>query len=206
MIIQIGLLIAALALWAVVHSLTAGPRAKLAFRKRFGDRAYHGLYRLLYNLFSLVTFLLVMVALAAVVPDRLLYSVPMPYRWLNFGVQGIGIAGLAYSLWQTDVFSFLGVRQFVRYIRGETIVEPPAQFITTGTYGLVRHPLYLFSMLFLWANPDMTLQSLVLYVYVSLYFYIGSIYEERRLSVEFGDAYLAYRKQVPAFLPLRLPG
>jgi protein-S-isoprenylcysteine O-methyltransferase Ste14 len=205
MILQLGLLVAVFFVWAFVHSLTAGPRAKQAFRARFGDRAYHGLYRLLYNLFSLITFLLVMVVLAAIVPDRLLYSVPLPYRLINFAIQGIGIAGLLYSLWQTDVLSFAGVRQLWRYVRDEEIVEPPAQFITTGTYGLVRHPLYLFSMLFLWANPDMTLQSLVLYIYASIYFYVGSLYEERRLAAEFGDAYTAYSQRVPSFLPFRLP-
>ncbi|MEZ4517569.1 MAG: isoprenylcysteine carboxylmethyltransferase family protein [Chloroflexota bacterium] len=206
MIVQIGLLIVALFIWALVHSLTAGRRAKHAFRERFGDRAYEGLYRLLYNLFSLATFLLVMVALAAVVPNRLLYSVPMPYRLINFALQGIGLVGLAYALWQTDIFSFAGVRQFWRYLTGEEIVEAQPRFITTGAYGVVRHPLYLFSLLFLWANPDMTLQSLVLYLYVTIYFYIGSIYEERRLAAVFGDAYATYRDRVPRFLPVRLPG
>jgi protein-S-isoprenylcysteine O-methyltransferase Ste14 len=202
MAVQIALLILVFVVWAVVHSLTAGPRAKDRFRKQFGDRAYHGWYRLLYNVFSLITFLAVMALLAAIVPDRLLYSVPMPYRLINFALQGVGVAGLAYALWQTDILSFAGVRQFVRYLRGEAVVEPPAQFITTGTYGLVRHPLYLFSMIFLWANPDMTLQSLVLYLYVTAYFYVGSLYEERRLAAEFGEAYAAYRQQVPSFLPL----
>lgn len=191
--------------WALVHSLTAGPRAKQAFGERFGDRAFHGLYRLLYNIFSLITFLLIMTLLAAIVPDRLLYSIPMPYRLINYGAQAIGGLGLVYALWQTDVLSFAGIRQFIRYVSGAVIVEPPARFITTGTYGLVRHPLYLFSMLFLWAKPDMTLQSLVLYVYVTVYFYLGSLHEERRLATEFGDAYTAYKQRVPSFLPFRLP-
>lgn len=205
MVLQITLLIGIFFVWALVHSLTAGPRAKAAFRARFGDRAYHGLYRLLYNIVSLVTFLAVLAALAVAVPDRLLYSIPMPYRLINFALQGMGAAGLGYSLWQTDVLRFAGVRQFTRYLRGEDVVESPSQFVTTGAYSLVRHPLYLFSMIFLWANPDMTLQSLVLYIYITFYFYVGSLYEERRLAAEFGEAYNDYCQRVPAFLPFRLP-
>lgn len=206
MVLQITLLIVVFLVWALVHSLTAGSRVKGAFRARFGDRAYHGLYRLLYNIVSLMTFAAVLVVLGAIVPARPLYSIPMPYRLINYVLQIVGLVGLVVALWQTDVLSFAGVRQLARYLRGEDVVEPPAQFITTGTYGLVRHPLYLFSMLFLWANPDMTLRSLVLYVYVTLYFTIGSLYEERRLAAEFGPAYDDYRRRVPGFLPFRLPG
>ncbi len=192
-------------MWAVVHSLTAGSRAKAAFRRQFGERAYEGLYRGLYNLFSLATFLVVLYAIAVAIPDRLLYSVPMPWRLLNFAAQGIGVAGLAYSLFRTGVFEFLGLSQLVRFIQGEPHPEQPAAFISTGTYGIVRHPLYFFSMLFLWANPDMTLQSLVLYVLITIYFVIGSLHEERRLTAEFGDAYLAYKERVPYMLPVKLP-
>lgn len=196
----------AFTLWAVVHSLTAGGRAKAAFRRRFGERAYQGLYRGLYNLFSLLTFVVVLYAIAVSIPDRLLYSVPMPYRLLNYVAQGVGIIGLAYSIYRTGIFEFLGLSQLLRYLQGEPQPEQPAAFISTGTYGLVRHPLYFFSMLFLWANPDMTLQSLVLYVLITIYFVIGSLHEEKRLTAEFGEAYLTYKEQVPYMLPVKVPG
>lgn len=196
----------AFTLWAIVHSLTAGSRAKAAFRRQFGERAYQGLYRGLYNLFSLASFLVVLYAIAVAVPDRLLYSVPMPYRLLNFAAQGLGLAGLAYSLYRTGIFEFLGLSQIVRYVQGEPQPERPSTFIASGTYGLVRHPLYFFSMLFLWANPDMTLQSLVLYVLITVYFIVGSLHEEHRLAAEFGDAYLAYKERVPYMVPIKFPG
>lgn len=195
----------AFTLWAIVHSLTAGTRAKAAFRRRFGERAYQGLYRGLYNLFSLASFLVVLYAIAVALPDRLLYSVPMPYRVLNIAAQAIGLVGLAYALYRTGIFEFLGLSQLVRFVQGDPQPERPATFISTGAYGLVRHPLYFFSMLFLWANPDMTLQSLVLYGLITIYFVVGSVHEERRLAAEFGDAYLTYKEQVPYMLPIKLP-
>ena len=55
----------------------------------------------------------------------------------------------------------------------------------------------------LWLSPVMTLNLLVTYLLISLYFYIGSIYEERRLLAEFGAAYQAYRRCVPRLIPWR---
>lgn len=192
-------------IWAVVHSLTAGSRFKGFFRQQFGERAYQGTYRLIYNLFSAVTLIPVFYLLAVKIPNQVLWSVPPPYQWLNLAVQILALAGLAFSLWQTDIWSFAGLRQFVRYLRGDEQPDPPARFVEGGTYALVRHPLYFFSLVYLWARPVMTLSSLALCLWVTIYFLIGSIYEERRLIREFGDEYLAYRQRVPRLLPLRLP-
>jgi protein-S-isoprenylcysteine O-methyltransferase Ste14 len=68
----------------------------------------------------------------------------------------------------------------------------------------VRHPLYFFSLLFIWLNPQMTLASLLFNLLATLYFWVGSIYEERRLTAEFGEAYKAYRREVPRLLPTRI--
>lgn len=198
-------LLLALVIWAIVHSLTAGSRFKTFVRRHLGERAYQATYRLAYNFFSAATLLPVFYLLATALPNQVLWSVPAPYRWLNLAAQGIALAGLALSLWQTDVWSFVGLRQFGRYLRGETLPDPPARFVTSGTYALVRHPLYLFSLLYLWARPEMTLSSLALCLWVTAYFLIGSIYEERRLIREFGEEYQLYRERVPRLLPVRLP-
>lgn len=196
-------LLLAFIVWAVVHSLTAGTRAKTFYRRMFGERAYQGTYRLVYNLFSGLTLLPIFYLLATRLPDQVVWSIGMPFRLINYTVQLVGALGLVVALVQTDVWQFLGIRQLVRFLRGHPEPETPAAFIATGAYGLVRHPLYLFSLLFLWANPVMTLTSLAVNLWVTIYFYIGSIYEERRLMSEFGDAYRHYQADVPRLLPLR---
>jgi protein-S-isoprenylcysteine O-methyltransferase Ste14 len=40
---------------------------------------------------------------------------------------------------------------------------------------------------------------------VTLYIYLGSIHEERRLVREFGRAYQEYQRQVPRLLPFWPP-
>jgi protein-S-isoprenylcysteine O-methyltransferase Ste14 len=40
---------------------------------------------------------------------------------------------------------------------------------------------------------------------LSVYLYVGTFFEERRLVREFGDDYRAYQRQVPRLIPWRGP-
>ena len=69
--------------------------------------------------------------------------------------------------------------------------------VTSGVYGLVRHPMYLAGMLIFLFEPAMTVNSLSLRVPATLYFLFGTFIEELRFLHDFGDAYRAYREEVP---------
>jgi protein-S-isoprenylcysteine O-methyltransferase Ste14 len=191
--------------WAILHSLTAGAGFKRLARRWLGDRTYAGLYRLLYNIVAGITFLPVLYLAAVALPDGQVWRVPWPASLLlRFG-QLLGLLGLAISLWQTDLLRFAGLGQAIRYLRGAADVNPPPVLVTSGPYALVRHPLYLFSLIVLWLNPVLTWQGLIFNGAATLYFWIGSVYEERRLVEVFGSAYQAYRRRVPRLLPLKWP-
>ena len=51
----------------------------------------------------------------------------------------------------------------------------------------------------------MTPNLLTLNIGVTLYFWIGSIFEERKLVREFGDAYRAHQARVPRLFPWPRP-
>ena len=193
-------------LWAVIHSVTAAPAAKTAFRQRFGERAYQGLYRLLYNFISLLTFLPILHIIWSQIPPITLWSIPYPWRFATLAIQLLALIGLGLSLLQTDIWSFVGLRQAARYWRGDAEPAVPEQFVATGTYRWVRHPLYFFSLLILWLNPVMTLSVLLFNILATLYFWIGSIYEEKRLLAAFGEEYEAYQRAVPRMLPIPIFG
>lgn len=191
----------AFGLWAGVHTLLAAEGVKMAVRRRIGERAYAGFYRLAYNLFSLLSIVPVFVVLATVVPSTTLWRWPWPFTILAVGVQLVGLVGLLLSLWQTDIWRFAGLRQAVRFLQGAEAPDPPAGFVRSGTYSLVRHPLYFFSLLVLWFMPLMTLNLLLFNVLATLYFWIGSLHEERRLLAEFGEEYRHYQQEVPHLIP-----
>jgi protein-S-isoprenylcysteine O-methyltransferase Ste14 len=55
----------------------------------------------------------------------------------------------------------------------------------------------------IWLTPQMTVNRLTLFVVLSIYLYVGTFFEERRLVAEFGDDYREYQRQVPRLIPWR---
>lgn len=199
--LNIVLVIIVFIIWAAVHSLTSMTRFKTAVRDRVGARVFAGFYRLFYNAVSVVTILPLFVLLATIIPYKELWRWPAPTHYVALAIQAVGAVGLLVSLWQTDIFRFLGLRQAYLYLQGDPDPNPPAVFVSRGTYRLVRHPLYFFSLLFLWFTPIMTLNSLVFYILATIYFLVGAAHEERRLAAAFGADYRRYQREVPYLIP-----
>jgi protein-S-isoprenylcysteine O-methyltransferase Ste14 len=182
------------AAWAAVHSLTASLRCKNWVRRTLGpwtDRWY----RLAYVAFASVSGLPLLL-MGALLPNRTLYVVPSPWRWMMIGGQMLALVALAGAVLQTGPSYFLGLSQLLakRSSQAESLQ-------VRGFYCWVRHPLYLFSIIFLWLTPEMSVNLFTFYALITLYFAIGSLHEESRLRVEFGDAYRDYQRQVPWLIP-----
>lgn len=190
----------ALTAFAVIHSLTAAPASKRAARALLGERAYHGLYRLLYNVFSAITFLPVLAVIAARPGDVVWRADGIAAALLTL-VQIASLIGAIVAGLQVDVWRFAGLRQAAAYFSGDSLPLPPEPFVQSGMYGLVRHPLYLFSTLYLWTFPTMHAAQLAFAAGAMLYFAIGALFEERRLLREFGTVYAHYRCRVPFLVP-----
>ncbi len=178
--------------WAAVHSWLASQRAK-DYANRLLGRGGARLYRLAYNGFAAFSFIPVLI-LMRLFPDRILYLVQAPWSFLLLAGQALAALCLLLALLQTDVLQFVGLRQ----IAGP---DGPSQLNTSGFYRLVRHPLYLFGLLFLWLTPMLTLNMLAVFVPLSIYLFVGATFEERRLLSEFGLRYQEYRLQTPMIIP-----
>lgn len=74
-------------------------------------------------------------------------------------------------------------------------------FSVRGPYGLVRHPLYFFTILMIWSSPDLTTDRLLFNILWTVWVVAGALLEERDLVAEFGEAYREYQRQVPMFIP-----
>jgi len=108
---------------------------------------------------------------------------------------------MAVSLWRVNLMRFFGVRQFIRLLHDEPDPRDSPVLVTKGIYRWVRHPLYFFSLLFIWLTPVMTVNILAFNIAVTIYFRIGSIFEECKLVQEFGTAYREHQQTVPRLFP-----
>lgn len=189
----------AMSIYAFVHSWLAG-EAKTLFRARFGDRAYYGFYRLLYNAFAVISFLPVLY-LVTFHPGSTLWQVEAPLVWALYLVQVIGLIGFAASLLQIDMLRFAGVRQGLAYLRGDPLPLPEERLQMRGLYAVVRHPLYFFGLMILWAVPSMSAAYFGFCVSSTGYLLVGSLLEERRMVAHFGAHYVEYRQRTPWLIP-----
>jgi protein-S-isoprenylcysteine O-methyltransferase Ste14 len=194
MVISPWIILLAVALYGILHSLLASKSAKALAQRWLGASAERG-YRLAYNLFAGVS-LLPVLALPALLPDSPLYRIPSPWAYLALAVQGLALLALLVGLWQTGVWSFLGLEQLLRPVGGGN-----SRLVVRGLYRWVRHPLYTAGLVFLWFTPIMTVNLLALYIGLSLYLVIGAYFEERRLLREFGAAYAEYQRRTPMLVP-----
>jgi protein-S-isoprenylcysteine O-methyltransferase Ste14 len=185
-------LVVAIAIWGIVHSLLASIPVKDIFR-RMGGAGLMRLYRLGYNIFSVLSFLPILY-LMMVLPDRSLYSVLAPWSFLMLAGQGLAALLLIVGVLQTDTLSFVGLRQFFEEDKSD-------QLVVHGLYRYVRHPLYTFGLLFIWLSPTVTLNSLTVYIAATVYTLVGAFFEERKLLREFGQSYANYQRVTPMLIP-----
>jgi len=154
-------------------------------------RFFRRWWRLFFNVFSAVTvFPLVVLTYLA--------DGPYVFRWPSWAWP-LRLSLLALSLylfWAAmkvyGFWEFLGLRP-----ERETLVR-------RGILARLRHPLYTAGLILLWIR-DQTACWFCTDVILTLYIFLGTFLEERKLIRRFGEDYLRYRREVPPFWPrLRL--
>ncbi len=198
------------AIWAGVHSLLASKGAKELAIRAAGPRSRDGLYRLAYNAQSVLS-----VALAAWwflrLPDRELYRAGYPWSLLFRAGQAVSLGVLFSGVWVVGVLEFAGLVPLWRLLTGrESRPEPEAQgppigadgeMVEAGAFRYTRHPGNLGAMGFFLLWPRMTVNRAVLAALVALYVVLGSMHEESRLRLAYGEAFERYRRKVPFLIP-----
>lgn len=121
---------------------------------------------------------------------------------------GVGFAtGWGLAVWATFAlshFHLFGVSQVAAYVRGQE--HPRLALRRTLLYRIARHPMTAGLLLAFWSTPRMTQGHLVFAAGMALYSLVATVLEERELLREFGRGYRAYRREVPALVPVLRPG
>lgn len=189
-------------LFGGLHSLLASLRAKMLAASWLGEAGRRG-YRLFFNLSAVLSFAPIL-ALVALLPDRRIYVIPLPWALLTGALQLAAALGLLVSVLQTHPLHFLGLEQLAR---PESAGDHPRELVVRGAYRYVRHPLYFFSLVILWLSPLMSWNVLAFNLGATAYMALGAgLLEEPKLIEAFGEQYRAYRQSTPMLIPLiKLP-
>jgi methanethiol S-methyltransferase len=186
-------LAAGLIAFAVLHSVLAAPGVRRRGEALFGSAAR---YRLLYNVAAILILAAVLLATRGAYP--LVWQARGAWRVGLLAVQGVAIAGFLLTARSIQMGPFLGLQA----CSAPGGMGVGSDLRVHGPYGLCRHPLYFFTNLFFSAWPTMDLRWFTVAIWLWAYAYVGSIFEERKLVAEFGDAYRAYQARMPRLLPL----
>jgi protein-S-isoprenylcysteine O-methyltransferase Ste14 len=125
--------------------------------------------------------------------------------WQVFRVVGLVEAGVLLILGALayDGRSFLGLRQVTDHHSGHQPSEPA--FSRRGVLGVIRHPWYTGTLIFLVFCLPYTDINLVWRTVFLVYTLVGTELEERKLLKELGPVYEEYRREVPRFFPALSP-
>jgi steroid 5-alpha reductase family enzyme len=192
-------------LFAAIHSITVSFWFKGICQAVLGETFMRVLYRFLYNMISVATVLVVFTIIRNV-PDEVIWMPPNGLRWTMQGIQTAGLLFGVSAFRHMDTGEFMGWRQVWRFLkRKETAgnIEGLTErgLVTTGVYGIVRHPMYLAGIIIVTFSPVITVNGATFTVLADLYFLFGMLIEERRFLKIFGDQYRDYMIKVPRLMP-----
>lgn len=179
----------------LLHSLFAAMWFKRAVAKRW-PTLMPG-YRLLFNLLSVVLLLPPLWMLHSLASEPLIQWVGV-WQWLANGLALMALGGFFWTLRFYSGSEFLGLDQWRFKSRPD---EPQQHFTLSPLHRFVRHPWYSLALVLIWTrdlDPAMCLSAIL----ISLYFIVGSMLEERKLVLLFGERYRRYQHQVPGLIPL----
>ena len=172
-------------LFAVHHSIMARSGAKRWITRVLPAELERSTY-------SWIASLLFILACAAWQPiGGTLYEargwLAVPFRL----VQVTAIVVIARATAALDALDLAGVRQLERQAP-----DKPGNLSTSGVYALVRHPIYLGWVMFVFGAPRMTTDRALFAIISTLYLVLAVPFEERSLAQTFGEAYSRYSDKV----------
>jgi protein-S-isoprenylcysteine O-methyltransferase Ste14 len=197
---DILLILTGYAVFGIIHSYTAS----FELKKKISEKLPRFLpyYRLTYNIFSVLLFLIFFKLVPK--PQLKIYDLPNPYDLLILIPQFLSLGGLIWSAFYFNLLEFLGITQIIRAAGGKynyNGLDEESSFRTDGPYRISRHPVYLFTILFLCFRPVMSLFYLTFLAGTIIYFYAGAYFEEKKLKRMFGKAYEEYAMKIPMIFP-----
>ncbi|WP_417728973.1 methanethiol S-methyltransferase [Roseovarius sp.] len=187
--------LALLSLFALQHSIMARPAFKPVWTRMIPKVAERSTY--------------VQATCVALILIFLFWQ-PIPNLIWNFesSITGVTLNSLFWGGWlvvlsstfMIDQLGLFGLKQVFAHLKKRQAVHP--NFVKTDLYRLVRHPIMTGFLIVFWTAPSMSVSHLLFTLVTTGYIMIAVLQlEEKDLIVSFGDDYLTYQSEVPAFVP-----
>ena len=185
--------------YCVAHSALISTTVTEFIKRTLKERSrYH---RLFFNLFSVGTIIPLLIYSGSprwrIEP---LFAWEGTLRIVKYALIGLAAILILGTGTHYSMSRFLGIEQ-IRGKSGKGMTES-GELDSGGLLGVIRHPWYVAVFILLWAG-DLTPAKIVINVILSGYLVIGTLLEERKLVLEFGDRYRQYQGKVSMFIPLK---
>jgi protein-S-isoprenylcysteine O-methyltransferase Ste14 len=163
-------------------------------------RNYYAFYRLFYILISLAL-LIPLIKYTGQTDTRIIITYEYPLSIVRYALIAGSLTMFFYAFFfNYDSLSFFGIRQILNYKKAKKI-DSSTDIRKNGLLGIVRHPMYLALLVYLWCQT-FRLMDIVINVVLTVYIIIGTKLEEKKLVLEFGDTYTKYQQEVPMLVPV----
>jgi protein-S-isoprenylcysteine O-methyltransferase Ste14 len=158
---------------------------------------YYAFYRLFYVVLSFIL-LVPLINFTAHTDNEIIITYPAALNIIRY----IPTAGsLLMFVWafffDYDTLSFFGIRQIINFGKKN---NSAGEIKKNGLLGIIRHPMYFALIVYLWCQI-FTLSNLIVSILLTVYIIIGTLLEEKKLILEFGDSYIKYQREVPMLIP-----
>lgn len=159
---------------------------------------YYAYYRLIYNLLSLALFIILLKYSRSLDTELVIKFVP-PWTILQYILLVASGLMIIWAFLSYDTLEFMGIRQ-ITGSGARTENTSPKSITYKGLLGVVRHPMYLATIVFMW-SLNSTRVDILVHLVLTIYILIGIKLEERKLIKQFGLSYIDYQRKVPALIP-----
>lgn len=192
------MLTAATVAWCALHSAMISVAVTNMLQHHAGT--HYRFYRLFFNLVALVTLIPVIVYQHSIQTEAF-FNWDGYLRFIQVTFITLGIVLFLLGAKKYDARRFFGITQLNEEHSTKSL-NATGELDITGIHRLIRHPWYTGLLLVLWARP-LDPSTLIINSVFSIYLVIGSRLEERKLVMEFGEAYRQYQRNVSMLLPLK---
>ena len=184
--------------FCVLHSVLISTSFTKILKQKTSD-AYR-FHRLFYNIFSIATLIPIALYTLSIKQQPFFvwdcYLIPLKYILQACGILFFIMGAQRYSFSQ-----FAGIRQ-IRKGTYHNLINKTGNLSSRGILGAVRHPFYAGLFPLIWAR-DLDISFFIVNIILSVYLIIGTFLEERKLLLEFGDAYRDYQQKVSMLFPFK---